>query len=135
MQGCCKKSFLHNTVTLRRCTDIGIGMQPVGHWWGPFRGVDTAKATHDGNATLLGYVQAREQIYVPAYTFVIESPKVHSKLVELAHLASDSKIVLLDYFVNDDVKNVAQPLSHAGLIRKYLLENEEALLNEEVHAA
>ncbi len=111
-------------------TDITVDIQHLGHWWGPHRGVDTAAAVSQGNATLLGYVEAREKIYVPAYVSVIEREKTHEKMVELANFAMNYKVVLLDYFTNGDVTNEATPLSHAALVRQYLIEHEDDLLNK-----
>lgn len=111
------------------CLFFLLCLQPLGHWWGNFEGVDTALAPQGESARLLDYVEAREKIYVPAYMSVIERPATHEKLVELAHRAMHKDIVLLDYFTNDDVANTTTPLSHAGLVRKYLVEHEEELLN------
>jgi hypothetical protein len=109
-------------------TEITVDMQPLGHWWGPHRGVDTARAVSHGSA-LLGYVEAREKIYIPAYISVIEREKMHEKMVELANFAMHHKVVLLDNFTNADVTDEATPLSHAALVRQYLKEHEDDLLD------
>ena len=111
-------------------SEITIDVQPLGHWWGPHKGVDTAAAVNHGSATLLGYVEARERIYVPAYLSVIEREKMHEKMVELANFAMQHKVVLLDYFTNGDVTDEATPLSHAALVRQYLIEHEDDLLDK-----
>ena len=68
---------------------------------------------------LLDYVTAREQIYIPAYTQVLKE-KAKSKVEELLRL---TKLVLLDYDTNEDIQNTSKPLSHASIIKRYLMEN------------
>ena len=68
---------------------------------------------------LLGYIEARKQIYIPTYKWVLEN-KV-SWIVEKLREASKTKtIVLLDYDTNADVENAKKPLSHASLIKAYV---------------
>lgn len=69
---------------------------------------------------LLGYVEAREQIYIPTYKWVLEH-KV-ADIIERLRVASNSgkTIVLLDYDTNADVENAKKPLSHASLIKAYV---------------
>lgn len=69
---------------------------------------------------LLGYIEARKQIYIPTYKWVLEN-KVAS-IIERLKTASDSgkTIVLLDYDTNADVENAKKPLSHASLIKAYV---------------
>ena len=43
-------------------------------------------------------------------------------------LVAQKRIVLLDYFTNDQVANLTQPLSHGGLLRKYIQRNWRRLL-------
>ena len=66
--------------------------KPLGHR----KGVDGTE--------LLGYIEARKQIYIPAYKWVLET----------------KTIVLLDYDTNADVENAKKPLSHASLIKAYV---------------
>jgi len=68
---------------------------------------------------LLGYVEARKQIYIPTYKWVLDH-KV-ADIIERLRAASQSgkTIVLLDYDTNADVENTKQPLSHASLIKAY----------------
>ena len=68
---------------------------------------------------LLGYIEARKQIYIPTYRWILEN-KV-SDIIERLRSASNSgkTIVLLDYDTNDDVENAKKPLSHASLIKAY----------------
>ena len=68
---------------------------------------------------LLGYIEARKQIYIPIYRWVLEH-KV-TDIIERLRAASNSgkTIVLLDYDTNADVENGKKPLSHASLIKAY----------------
>lgn len=80
---------------------------------------------------LLGYIEARKQIYIPTYRWVLENKVAH--IIERLRNASYSgkTIVLLDYDTNADVENDKKPLSHASLIKAYVegiypyKENEE----------
>lgn len=68
---------------------------------------------------LLGYLEARKQIYISAYRWVLEN-KVYG-IIEKLRLASKTKtIILLDYDTNSDVENLKKPLSHASLIKAYV---------------
>lgn len=68
---------------------------------------------------LLGYLEARKQIYIPAYRWVLEN-KVYG-IIEKLRLASKTKtIILLDYDTNSDVENLKKPLSHTSLIKAYV---------------
>ena len=69
---------------------------------------------------LLGYIEARKQIYIPTYKWVLEN-KVASIIERLRNASNDGKtIVLLDYDTNADVENAKKPLSHASLIKAYV---------------
>lgn len=70
---------------------------------------------------LLGYIDARKQIYLPAYKWVLEN-KVHDLIEQLRELSKSKTIVLLDYNTNDDVDNPSKPLSHASLVKAYIEE-------------
>ena len=68
---------------------------------------------------LLGYIEARKQIYIPTYRWVLENKVAH--IIERLRAASNEgrTIVLLDYDTNADVENLKKPLSHASLIKAY----------------
>lgn len=69
---------------------------------------------------LLGYIEARKQIYIPTYRWVLEN-KVASIIERLKRASEEDKtIVLLDYDTNADVENGKTPLSHASLIKAYV---------------
>jgi hypothetical protein len=76
------------------------------------------RAGINGNR-LLGYREARMQIYLPAYLWVLENC-LSSELDQLRQIASSRPLILLDYETNLDVNNLASPLSHAGLIKLFL---------------
>ena len=69
---------------------------------------------------LLGYIEARKQIYIPTYKWVLENKVAY--IIERMKKASDEGkiIVLLDYDTNEDVENAQKPLSHASLIKAYV---------------
>lgn len=67
---------------------------------------------------LLGYIEARKQIYLPAYKWVLEN-KVANIIERLREASKTKTIVLLDYTTNRDIDNPKTPLSHAFLIKAY----------------
>lgn len=67
---------------------------------------------------LLDYPEARKQIYIPTYRWVLEN-KVYAIIEKLRRAAGDKTIVLLDYDTNGDVENLKNPLSHASLVKAY----------------
>lgn len=68
---------------------------------------------------LLGYIQARIQIYLPSYRWVLEN-RLQPELRKLRTILEQQDIVLLDYETNGDVYDASKPLSHAWLIKHYL---------------
>lgn len=67
---------------------------------------------------LLGYIEARKQIYLPAYKWVLEN-KVANIIERLREASKTKTIVLLDYTTNCNIDNPKTPLSHAFLIKAY----------------
>jgi hypothetical protein len=68
---------------------------------------------------LLGYIEARKQIYIPTYKWMLEHKA--ATIIERLREASRTKtIILLDYDTNGDVENAKKPLSHASLIKAYV---------------
>lgn len=67
---------------------------------------------------LLGYIEARKQIYLPAYKWVLEN-KVANIIERLREASKTKTIVLLDYTTNCDIDDPTKPLSHAFLIKAY----------------
>lgn len=78
---------------------------------GHSKGVDSAE--------LLGYLDARKQIYLPCYKWVLEN-KLQDLVKALRIISKTKQVVLLDYDTNEDVTNLRKPLSHASLIKAYI---------------
>lgn len=68
---------------------------------------------------LLGYIEARKQIYIPTYKWVLEH-KVPTIIARLREASKTKTIVLLDYNTNCDVDDPKKPLSHAFLVKAYV---------------
>lgn len=67
---------------------------------------------------ILGYVEAKHQIYIPTYRWILEHKAMD--IVERLRKASETKtIVLLDYNTCCDVDDETKPLSHAYLVKAY----------------
>ena len=67
---------------------------------------------------ILGYVEAKHQIYIPAYRWMLEHRAMY--IIERLRKASETKtIVLLDYNTCCDVDDETKPLSHAYLVKAY----------------
>ena len=98
--------FLNDTMKGLKRTVRRFG-KPLGHR----RGVN--------GADLLGYIEARKQIYIPTYRWVLEN-KVASIIERMREASKDKTIVLLDYDTNMDVEDAKKPLSHASLIKAYV---------------
>ena len=81
--------------------------KPLGH----------RKGVH--GSELLNYIEARKQIYIPTYQWVLEN-KVDYIIDRLREASKTKTIILLDYDTNADVENPKKPLSHASLIKAYV---------------
>ena len=68
---------------------------------------------------LLDYIEARKEIYIPTYRWVLEN-KVLSIIERMKEASKTKTIVLLDYNTNQDVNDASKPLSHAFLINAYI---------------
>lgn len=68
---------------------------------------------------LLGYIEARKEIYIPAYRWMLEN-KVSSIIERMREASKTKTIILLDYNTNQDVDDASKPLSHAFLIKAYI---------------
>lgn len=68
---------------------------------------------------LLGYIEARKQIYIPTYKWVLEN-KVAWIIEKLREASKTKTIILLDYDTNADVENAKKPLSPASLLKAYV---------------
>ena len=68
---------------------------------------------------ILGYLEARKQIYLPCYKWVLEN-KLEDLVIAVRVIAKNRPVVLLDYNTNADVNDLSKPLSHASLIKAYI---------------
>ena len=68
---------------------------------------------------LLDYIEARKQIYIPTYRWMLEN-KVSSIIERMKEVSKTKTIILLDYNTNQDVDDASKPLSHAFLIKAYI---------------
>lgn len=69
--------------------------------------------------SLLDYLSARKQIYVPTYYWVLEN-KVSNLVQQIKEESDKGLVFLLDYNTNCNVDDTSSPLSHAGLIRAFI---------------
>jgi hypothetical protein len=67
---------------------------------------------------ILSYVEAKRQIYIPTYRWVLEN-KVQNIIERLREASKYKTIVLLDYNTCCDVDSETKPLAHAYLIKAY----------------
>lgn len=71
---------------------------------------------------LLGYIEARKAVYLPAYLWALEN-RLQKEVTALRAEAEQQDLVLLDYETNGKVDDPAKPLSHAYLVKYYLEDN------------
>lgn len=69
---------------------------------------------------ILAYRDARFLIYIPTYRWVLEN-KTRDIIKRMKIASEKSDLVLLDYNTSEDVDNLTKPLSHAYLIKAYIL--------------
>lgn len=100
------KMFKNDTMKNIKRTVRRFG-KPLGH----------RKGVH--GKELLSYIEARKQIYIPTYKWMLEN-KVANIIERLKEASKTKTIVLLDYDTNADVENAKKPLSHASLIKAYV---------------
>src|SRR5690348_4522604 len=68
---------------------------------------------------LLSYIEARYEIYLPSYHWVLEH-YLQDLIESLRQFSKEKTLVLLDYETNEDIRALNRPLSHAGLIKLYI---------------
>ena len=68
---------------------------------------------------LLSYLDARMQIYVPAYKWVLDN-KAQRQVQKLRELSLSKTLILLDYNTNEDITDPTSPLSHAAMVKAYI---------------
>lgn len=71
------------------------------------------------NTELLDYYNARLNIYVPSYEYVLKN-YLNDLVEKLQTISTTKSLVLLDYETNTDLKNITKPLSHASLIKSFI---------------
>lgn len=67
---------------------------------------------------LLAYHDARYQIYLPSYLWILENC-LQDEVAKLRQLSDKQTVLLLDYETNTDIDDLSKPLSHAGLVKRY----------------
>lgn len=67
---------------------------------------------------ILGYVEAKHQIYIPSYRWMLEH-KAMDIIERLREASKTRTIVLLDYNTCCNVDDNMKPLSHAYLVKAY----------------
>lgn len=105
-EGIDRKMFRNNTMK-----NIKRTVRTHGKVLGHQKGVNSSE--------ILGYVEAKHQIYIPAFKWVLEN-KVSNIIERLKNASKDKTIVLLDYNTCCDVDSPSKPLSHAYLIKAYI---------------
>jgi hypothetical protein len=68
---------------------------------------------------LLNYAEARRLIYLPTYYWVLVN-RLQDELIQLKEYTEKQAVILLDYEANCDLADLSHPLSHAGLVKRYL---------------
>ncbi len=76
---------------------------------------------------LLEYIEARKEIYVPSYNWMLKN-RCWKLVLKLKEMCANGVVVLLDYDTNPDIEDYTKPLSHASLIVKAV---EELFTDEE----
>lgn len=68
---------------------------------------------------LLPYGEARRLIYLPSYLWVLQN-RLSDLCRALQEKSAQGEVILLDYETNCDLDDLSRPLSHAGLIQRFL---------------
>lgn len=71
---------------------------------------------------LIEYINARKLIYLPAYNWMLEN-KCKEQIGKLKKMSKVKTVILLDYNTNGNIEDPTKPLSHAALIRDFILLN------------
>jgi hypothetical protein len=90
--------------------------EPLGHR----KGID---------GELIDYLEARKQIYVPCYLWMLKN-KVNDLILELYQKALKTDLVLLDFTTNEDIGDLSKPLSHASIIKQVILELDHSIISK-----
>ena len=93
--------------------DVKRSIRKNGRLLGHRKGIDGRE--------ILGYFEARMQIYLPTYRWVLENVEEVKEIVDkIKEYSKNNDIVLLDYNINIDFRDITKPLSHAGLVKLYI---------------
>ncbi|MEZ0110872.1 hypothetical protein ABH920_004887 [Catenulispora sp. EB89] len=115
------KVFQDHDVDARKLDVVSMtGLKRTVRKYGPVLGHRAGLGGLDGEE-LLPYEQARRRIFLPAYRWVLEH-NVADLVDELRAATGEGDVVLLDYTVNGDVTDTSSALSHAALIRLYVID-------------
>lgn len=87
---------------------------PIGHRYGT------------SSNEILDYLTARKKIYLPAYNWVLEN-RLQELIQLLLEKATYNDIVFLDFETNEDIENITKPLSHASIVKTYIIEKLPSL--------
>ena len=68
---------------------------------------------------LLEYIEARKQIYLPSYHWMLQN-KCSEQVNKIRILSKSKTVILLDYNTNPDIEDWRKPLSHASLIKNFI---------------
>ena len=102
------ESFSNNTMAGIKRTVRKYG-PPRGHQ----KGINSTE--------LLNYFDARMQIYLPSYKWVLDNvQEVHDVVMRIAERSKTHDIVFLDYNTNTEFRDISSPISHAGLVKLYI---------------
>ena len=110
-----------NKLYIRKMTGIKRSGKKLGNCLGHQKGLHSEE--------LLGYIDARKEIYVPSYNWMLEN-RCWNLVLRIKEMCVNGVVVLLDYDTNPDIEDARKPLSHASLIVKAV----ERLLTEEEKA-
>lgn len=103
-----KQVFCNDTMKNIKRTTRKYG-KPIGHRYGVF------------SNTILNYADARRLIYIPSYKYILEQiPEVNRIIEKIKDKAKESDIILLDYNINPDNRDISKPISHAELVKMYV---------------
>jgi hypothetical protein len=113
------KVFEHEGVDLEKLNITNMQRIKRG---GPRRGRVLGHQRGLMSEELLSYQEARYQIYLPIYRWVLET-LLQDEVSQLRALSAQRQVILLDYETNGNVDDLSKPLSHASLINQWIIEN------------
>lgn len=70
---------------------------------------------------ILNYADAKKQIYLPAYRWVLEK-RLQQELLEIKSVLEKSNVIFLDFNTSHDIFDNSRPISHAMIV-KGVIEN------------